>query len=390
MARLAVYSTFATNGVARLHTEILKKDLFANWYALYPERFQNKTNGITQRRWLGLCNPELSGLIARKIGMGFMTDLSELQKLRPLIDDDFAREFIQVKRDNKRRLADYIMAHENIEIPADFIFDVQIKRLHEYKRQLLNAFSILAVYDSLKTGELPDFAPTAYIFGAKAAPGYIRAKAIIRFINMIADMVNADPDTNDRLRVVFVRNYDCSYAEKLIPAADISEQISPAGTEASGTGNMKLMLNGAVTLGTMDGANIEIVEQAGTDNNYIFGASVQEIESVKDTYDPNAIYNENALLRRAMDRLTDGTFPDDDGAFRELHDSLLKGASWHKPDHYYLLLDFDSYMAAKLRANEEYHDPLAFAKKCLYNVSGAGKFSSDRTIREYSDDIWRI
>ncbi len=390
MARLAVYASFATNGVAQLHTEILKKDLFSNWYSLYPQRFQNKTNGITQRRWLGLCNPELSELIGKKIGSGMMTNLSELEKLRPMIDDDFAREFILVKQEKKRQLSAYIKAHEGIEIPAGFIFDVQIKRLHEYKRQLLNAFSILALYDQMKAGELSDFTPTAFIFGAKAAPGYVRAKAIIRFINMIADKINADPETNNRLRVAFVQNYDCSYAERLIPAADISEQISPAGTEASGTGNMKLMLNGAVTLGTMDGANIEIVEQAGAENNYIFGATIQEIEAVKDSYDPNIIYQKNAVLRHAMDYLTDGTFPDEDGAFRELHDALLKGASWHKPDHYYLLLDFDSYLSAKMRANEEYRNSLAFAKKCLYNVAGAGKFSSDRTIREYCDDIWRI
>ena len=390
MARLAVYGSHATNGVAKIHTEILKKDVFADWYRLYPERFQNKTNGVTQRRWLGLCNPELCALLDQTIGEGYITDLSRLAALRTKIDDDLAARFIAVKDEKKRQLAQYIFAREHVRIPEHFIFDVQVKRLHEYKRQLLNAFSILAIYDQLKAGNLPGFTPTAFIFGAKAAPGYVRAKAVIRLINRIAAMVNADSDTNDRLLVVFVQNYDCSYAEKIIPAADVSEQISPAGTEASGTGNMKLMMNGAVTLGTLDGANIEIVEQAGLENNYIFGATVEDIARVKPSYDPNVIYQKNPVLRRAMDRLIDGTFPDEDGAFKELHDALLKGASWHTPDHYYLLLDFDDYLAAKLRVNTDYRDRLAFARKCLYNVAGAGPFSSDRTVREYAAEIWRI
>ena len=390
MARLAVYVSSATNGVAELHTEILKNDLFKDWYALYPERFQNKTNGITQRRWLGLCNEELTSLLEQHIGTGFLTDLEKLSALRPQISDRLAEEFIAVKQEKKRQLAAFIEAREGIHIPEHFLFDVQIKRLHEYKRQLLNALSILAIYDRLKAGELKDFAPTAFIFGAKAAAGYDRAKAIIRFINQIAAMVNADPETNDKLLVVFVQNYDCSYAEKIIPAADVSEQISPAGTEASGTGNMKLMLNGAVTLGTMDGANIEIVECAGLENNYIFGATVKDIEKIKDTYDPNTIYNANPALKKAMDRLIDGSFEDADGRLHELHDALLKGASWHKPDHYYLLLDFDSYMQAKLRANYDYQDSITFAKKCLYNIAGAGKFSSDRTIRQYATEIWHV
>lgn len=390
MARLAVYATHATNGVAKIHTEILINQLFKDWHSLYPNRFQNKTNGITQRRWLGLCNEELTELIAEKIGDGFLKDLGLLQNLRPLIDDELARDFINVKRDKKRQLAAYVKEREGVLIPEGFLFDVQVKRLHEYKRQLLNAFSILAIYDKLKAGELKDFTPTVFLFGAKAAPGYARAKAIIRFINQISALVNADQETNDRLRVVFVQNYDCSYAEKIIPAADVSEQISPAGTEASGTGNMKLMLNGAVTLGTMDGANIEIVEQAGAENNYIFGATVDELDAIRATYDPNPLYQENETLRRAMDRLIDGTFSDPDGALRELYDALLKGASWHRPDHYFLLKDFDSYLSAKLRVNKDYQDKLAFAKKCLYNVAGAGPFSSDRTIREYAKDIWHV
>ena len=271
------------------------------------------------------------------------------------------------------------------------VFDVQVKRLHEYKRQFMNALSILAIYDQLKRGQLKDLPPVAFIFGAKAAPGYDRAKAVIHWINMIADKVNNDPKTKDRMKVVFVRNYNCSWAEKIIPAADISEQISPAGTEASGTGNMKLMLNGAVTLGTFDGANVEIVEEAGRENNYIFGATVDELRKIRDTYDPVKIYHKNALLRRALDTLIDGTFPDEDGHLKELHDAILKGASWHKPDHYYVMKDFESYYETKLRAIRDAKcDETGFARKCLMNVACSGKFSSDRTIREYAREIWNV
>ncbi|MBQ7865529.1 MAG: glycogen/starch/alpha-glucan family phosphorylase, partial [Clostridia bacterium] len=390
MAQLAVYATHTTNGVAAIHTEILKDDVFADWYALYPERFQNKTNGITQRRWLGLCNPELTSLIAGKIGTGFLTDLYQLENLKPFINDDLCQDFMEVKKEKKLQLAAEIAHMEGVALDPNMIFDVQIKRLHEYKRQFMNALSILGIYYQLKEGKLPDFTPTAYIFGAKAAPGYDRAKAVIHLINMIADMVNEDPDTCDKLKVVFVQNYNVSWAEKLIPAADVSEQISPAGTEASGTGNMKLMLNGAVTLGTFDGANVEIVEQAGVENNYIFGATVEEINAIKATYDPKAIYKEDRLLARCLDALIDGTFPDEDGALAELRTSLLEGASWHAPDHYFILKDFASYMEAKLRVNQEYKDELAFARKCLMNVASAGKFSSDRTIAQYAKEIWKV
>ncbi|MBQ8654679.1 MAG: glycogen/starch/alpha-glucan phosphorylase [Clostridia bacterium] len=390
MAQLAVYATHTTNGVAAIHTEILKDDVFADWYALYPERFQNKTNGITQRRWLGLCNPELTSLIAGKIGDGFLTDLYQLENLKPFINDDLCRDFMEVKKEKKLQLAAEIAHMEGVVLDPGMIFDVQIKRLHEYKRQFMNALSILGIYYQLKAGKLPNFTPTAYIFGAKAAPGYDRAKAVIHLINMIADMVNEDPDTCDKLKVVFVQNYNVSWAEKLIPAADVSEQISPAGTEASGTGNMKLMLNGAVTLGTFDGANVEIVEQAGVENNYIFGATVEEINAIKATYDPKAIYKEDRLLARCLDALIDGTFPDEDGALAELRTSLLEGASWHAPDHYFILKDFASYMEAKLRVNQDYKDSLAFARKCLMNVASAGKFSSDRTIAQYAKEIWKV
>lgn len=390
MAQLAVYATHTTNGVAALHTEILKDDVFADWYALYPERFQNKTNGITQRRWLGLCNPELTALIAQRIGDGFLTDLYKLEALKPHINDELCQAFQAVKHCKKAQLAAEIKRKEGIALSAEMLFDVQIKRLHEYKRQLMNALSILAIYYQLKDGTLRDFTPTAFIFGAKAAPGYDRAKAVIHLINMIAEKVNNDPDTKELLKVVFVQNYNCSWAEKIIPAADVSEQISPAGTEASGTGNMKLMLNGAVTLGTFDGANIEIVEQAGRENNYIFGATVEELNAIKASYDPKAIYRKDALIRKCLDALDNGTFPDADGALKELKTALLDGASWHAPDHYFVLKDFRSYLDAKLRANRDYRDGIAFARKCLCNVASAGKFSSDRTIAQYAKEIWRV
>lgn len=389
MAHLAVYVSAHTNGVAEIHTEILKNTLFKEWNQLYPERFINITNGITQRRWLGLCNPELCALLDRTIGPGYLTDLSMLKKLRTHIDDSMAQEFIAVKREKKRQLAHLIRNREGIDLPENFVFDVQIKRLHEYKRQLLNAFSILDIYYGLKEGTLHDFPPTAFLFGAKAAPGYVRAKAILCWILQIADKINADPDVRDRIRVVFVQNYNCSYAEQIIPAADLSEQISTAGTEASGTGNMKLMLNGACTLGTYDGANIEIVEQAGAENNFIFGATVEELDSIRATYDPRAIYESNPRIRRVVDALNNGTFPDEDGALHELFCSLLDDTR-HRPDPYFLLLDFPSYMEAKLRALRATQDEIEFAKKCLHNIASAGKFSSDRAVREYAEKIWQI
>ena len=391
MAEMAVYATHAVNGVAALHTEILKNSVFAEWYKLYPERFQNKTNGITQRRWLGLCNPELSSLIESKIGADFITELSGLEKLDPMINAELCRQFMAVKKEKKKQLCAEILKREGVELDPGMVFDVQIKRLHEYKRQFMNALSILAVYEQLKKGKLKDLPPVAFIFGAKAAPGYDRAKAVIHWINMIADKVNHDPDTVGRLKVVFVQNYCCSWAEKIIPAADISEQISPAGTEASGTGNMKLMLNGAVTLGTFDGANVEIVEDAGLENNYIFGATVEELDKIRKTYDPKKIYRKNALLRRALDTLTDGTFPDEDGALKELHDAILEGASWHQPDHYFVMKDFESYYETKLQAiRDAGSGSPAFARKCLMNVAHAGKFSSDRTVRQYAGEIWNV
>ena len=389
MANLSVYVGSYVNGVAEIHSQILKDDCFKDWYHAFPERFQNKTNGVTPRRWMGLCNPELTQMIKYRIGADFLKDLDRLAKLKPMIDDDMVRQFNNVKREKKEQLCKVIAAREGIQLNPDFIFDVQVKRLHEYKRQLMNALSIVDIYFRLKDGSLTDFHPTAFIFGAKSAPGYARAKAIIRYINRIAKMINNDPDVNDKLKVVFVQNYNCSYAEHIIPAADISEQISPAGTEASGTGNMKLMLNGAVTLGTLDGANVEIAKEAGIENEYIFGHTVEQINAQKDSYHARGIYDINDRLRKALDTLVDGTVPTDDEQ-RELYHALLDGAAWHKADHYFVLLDYASYMEQKLAVNRDYKDRLAFGRKCLLNIASGAKFSSDRTIRQYAKEIWHV
>mgnify|MGYP004550658003 FL=1 len=389
MANLSVYVSTYVNGVAEIHSQILKDDLFHDWYQVFPDRFQNKTNGVTPRRWMGLCNPELTQMLKYRIGGDFLKDLDKLADLKPMIDDDMVRQFNAIKRQKKEQLCKVIAEKEDVQLNPDFIFDVQVKRLHEYKRQLMNALSIVDIYFRLKNGELPDFHPTVYIFGAKSAPGYARAKAIIRYINRIAKMINNDPAVSDKLKVVFVQNYNCSYAEHIIPAADISEQISPAGTEASGTGNMKLMLNGAVTLGTLDGANVEIAQEAGMENEYIFGHTVEQINAAKDSYYARGIYDTDSHLHRAIDTLVDGTVPTDD-AQKELYHALLDGASWHKADNYFVLLDYTSYMDAKLRVNHDYADRLAFGRKCLENIASGSKFSSDRTIRQYADEIWHI
>ena len=398
MARLAVFASSYTNGVAWLHTEILKNSVLADWYKVYPERLQNKTNGITQRRWLGLCNPELSSLITELVGDGWAKNLDLLKNIEEKINDDVINRFNDIKFTKKQQLSKFIEEREGVYLDPSFIFDIQVKRMHEYKRQLLNALSIIDIYFKLKDGRLPDFTPTAFIFGAKAAPGYARAKGIIKLINEISEKINNDPDVKDKLKVLFVSNYNVSYAEKIVTAADISEQISTAGTEASGTGNMKFMLNGTVTLGTYDGANVEITERAGMENNYIFGARVEEIESLKKSgsYDPRAIYESNEDIRRVLDTLVDGTFSDggafgdSEGSFRELYNSILNGASWHAPDHYFLLRDLPDYVDTKLRANRDYKDRLLFGKKCLMNTANAGHFSSDRTILQYAKELWKI
>ena len=391
MANLAVYASSCVNGVAEIHTQILKDDVLKIWYQVYPERFQNKTNGITQRRWLGLCNPELSRYITERVGGGWITDLEQLKGLKDHLTDADVDEFIAVKREKKRQLRELIRKREGVDLPESFCFDVQVKRMHEYKRQLLNAFAIMDLYYGIKDGRIKDFTPTAFIFGAKAAPGYLRAKAVIKYINEIANRINNDPDVKDLMRVVFVHNYNCSYAEHIIPAADISEQISPAGTEASGTGNMKLMLNGAVTLGTFDGANVEIVQEAGEENNYVFGCSVDDLNALRPHYNPKAIYDYEPRVRRVVDSLIDGTFSDNGtGVFTDLHRSLLFGNGWQKPDYYFVLQELLPYVARKTEALNDYKDLRTFARKCIVNTASAGKFSSDRTIRQYADEIWHI
>ena len=393
MADMAVYCSSYVNGVAEIHTEILKDTVLADWYKIYPERFQNKTNGITQRRWLALCNRPLSAFITELLGNDdWMTNLDKLKELEKYADDEkIINRFINIKKENKVQLADYIFKKEGIKLDPDFVFDIQIKRLHEYKRQLLNAFSILYIYFGIKSGEIKNMHPTAFIFGAKSAPGYRRAKGIIKYINEIAKLIDNDEEVSKYMKVVFVSNYNVSYAEKLIPAADISEQISTAGTEASGTGNMKLMLNGAVTLGTYDGANIEIVREAGEDNNYIFGARVEELKDIMPKYDSRKLLSENPKIRRVVETLIDGTVSDGGtGYFRELYFSLTDGASWHSPDNYYLLGDLESYVDVKLRCIADFSGRKYIGKKLWYNMCNAGKFSSDRTISDYAENIWHI
>ena len=387
MANLSVYVGSYVNGVAEIHTQILKDDCFKDWYNVYPERFQNKTNGITPRRWIGLCNPELTDMVRQKVGGDFLKDLELIGGLKDQVSDETVAQFNAIKRKKKEQLCHVIAKHEGIMLNPDFMFDVQVKRLHLYKRQLMNILSVVDIYFRLKEGRLPDFHPTVFIFGAKSAPGYMDAKSVIRYINRVARMINSDPAVADKMKVVFVQNYNCSYAEHIIPAADVSEQISPAGTEASGTGNMKLMLNGAVTLGTLDGANVEIAQEAGMENEYIFGHTVEQINAGRSTYYPRGIYDSNADLRRAINTLVDGTVPTDDG-LRNLFHSLLDWGG--NSDQYRLLLDYESYLDAKLRANRDYADRMAFGRKCLQNVASAAKFSSDRTIRQYAEEIWHI
>lgn len=393
MAWLSIYGTHSTNGVAQLHTNILKETELREWYLLYPERFNNKTNGITQRRWLVEANPRLAEFITELLGdESWITNLDNLKELKKFAsDDEVIRRFIEIKKSKKKELKEYILAKEGVEIDENSIFDIQIKRLHEYKRQILNAFHILYLYNRLKEDESFDITPRTFIFGAKSAPGYDRAKAIIKFINAIAELVNNDESIKGKIKVVFVENYGVSYAQRLFPAADISEQISTAGKEASGTGNMKFMLNGAPTIGTFDGANVEIVEEAGLENNYIFGLTVEQIEEIKDSYDPVKELKKNKRLEKVVNALTDGTFdlkPEE--TFEELKNSLLKGASWHTPDNYFVIKDFDAYVEAQEQVGEDFKNELEFYRKAFINMASAGKFSSDRTIEEYAKEIWNI
>ena len=394
MAWLAIVGSHTVNGVAALHTEILKNSELKEWYELYPEKFQNKTNGITQRRWLLKSNPELAGLITELIGDKWITDLYELKKLEQYMEDDnVLNRLIEIKFHNKQKLAKYIKETTGIDVNPHSIFDIQVKRLHEYKRQLLNVLHIMDLYNKLKENPLLDVEPRTFIFGAKAAAGYRRAKGIIKLINSVAEKVNNDSDINGKIKVVFLENYRVSLAEKIFPAADVSEQISTASKEASGTGNMKFMLNGAITIGTMDGANVEIVEEAGAENAFIFGLKADEVVRLEayGKYNPLEEYNVVEGLTKVIDQLTDGTYDDNHtGIFKEIQSSLLYGADGGRPDVYFLLRDFSSYRNAQSELQKAYKDKRKWAQKMLKNIANAGKFSSDRTIMEYAKEIWNI
>ena len=391
MAYLAIVGSHSVNGVARLHTEILKNQELKNFYEFYPKKFNNKTNGITQRRWLLHANRPLAELISSTIGDKWITDLDELNKLLPYADDsEFRGKFMAIKRENKKALAQYIKETNGIDVDPESIYDIQVKRLHEYKRQLLNVFHIIDLYFRIKANPSMEITPRTFIFGAKAAAGYKRAKDIIKLINSVADVVNNDPDVAGRIKVVFMANYCVSLAEKLIPAADVSEQISTAGKEASGTGNMKFMLNGAVTIGTMDGANVEIYEEVGADNIIIFGLSSEETArmSSEHSYNPWDVYHSDERVKRIMESLVDGTFsPSNPDIFRDIYYSLLGN---DRSDEYFVLKDFASYVEAQERLEKMYKDKEAWAKMAVINTAKSGKFSSDRTIKEYAEEIWNL
>lgn len=392
MAYMAIVGSHSVNGVAALHTEILKNQELKDFYKLYPEKFNNKTNGITQRRWLLHANPQLAELITEKIGDGWITDLSQLKRILPYSEDkEFQERFMEIKRANKVALAKYIKSAKGIDINPDSIFDIQVKRLHEYKRQLLNVLHIIGLYNKLKMNPGLDIMPRTFIFGAKAAAGYRRAKLIIKLINSVADVVNSDESIGGKIKVVFLENYRVSLAERLIPAADVSEQISTAGKEASGTGNMKFMLNGALTVGTMDGANVEIFDEVGEENIFIFGMSAEEVqEKYNGEYDPWSVYNMNQEVRMAMTALIDGTFSNDTSLFRELYDALLNGFGGSSADEYFILEDYADYQRAQLAVDYSYRNKEKWARMAIYNTGKSGKFSSDRTIKEYAKEIWNL
>lgn len=393
MANLAIYVGFSVNGVAALHTEILKDDTFSHWYKVRPEIFNNKTNGITPRRWLVYANRELASFITQKLGTDqWKYDLSLLKDLEKYLDDEkVLNELLNIKQIKKDQLAKYILEKEGIKVDPTSIFDIQVKRIHEYKRQHLNILHIIYLYHKLKKNPDMDFTPTTFIFGGKAAPGYFRAKGMIKLANEVARVVNSDPDVNKKLKVVFVENYRVTYGEKLFPAADVSEQISTAGKEASGTGNMKFMLNGALTLGTLDGANIEIFDHAGEENNYRFGATVEELNEIMDTYNPVEYYSKDADIKDVVDSLVSGEFKDNNTyMFLDIYNELINPQNGQRGDSYFLLKDFKSYAKAHEKINKEYRDRLEWSRKCLKNIANAGFFSSDRTILDYANDIWKI
>ncbi len=392
MANLAIYTAIKVNGVAELHTEILKSDTLKDWYVLYPSKFLNKTNGITPRRWLVYSNDELSKYITELLGdNSWIMDLTKLKGLEKYLDDENVLNRInEIKLINKKRLARYIKENEGVDIDPNSIFDIQVKRIHEYKRQLLNALHIVYLYQRIKSDPDIDIYPRTFIFGGKAAPGYFRAKAIIKFINEVAKLVNNDPVVSRKIKVVFVQNFRVSYGEKIYPAADISEQISTAGKEASGTGNMKFMLNGAPTIGTLDGANIEIFKEAGKESNYVFGKTVEELKEIESSYDPKKLYDEDKIIKEVVDILISDSINDGGSyMFLEIYNSLINNNS-EKSDNYYILEDFHSYREAHEKIDEDYRDRLSWARKCLKNIANAGKFSSDRTILEYASEIWDI
>ena len=391
MAWIACYASYSINGVAALHTEIIKRETLKEWYAIWPERFNNKTNGVTPRRWLKQCNPRLATLLDEVTGSDrWVTDLDALSEYTGAGNSELYARLAQIKHANKVDFAVWIKDREGVEIDPDAIYDVQIKRLHEYKRQLLNAFYVLDLYFRIKDNPALDVPKRVFIFGAKAAPGYIRAKAIIKLINTIADLVNNDPDINGRIKVVFVHNYNVSPAEHIIPAADISEQISMAGKEASGTSNMKFMMNGALTLGTLDGANVEILEAVGEENAYIFGATDDELPELRRHYDPRWHYENVPGLKRVIDALTDGTLDDSNsGWFHDLRWSLLE-SGYEPADVYYVLGDFASYRETKDRMAQDYRDQEAWSRKAWINITRSGRFSSDRTISDYAREVWHI
>ncbi len=394
MARLAIAAAYSVNGVAALHTEILKKRELRDFFEWRPEIFNNKTNGVTQRRWLLHANPELSQLISETLGEGWTTELSLLKGLAPKADDpDFRARFAAIKRNNKLRLAAWLKEKQGVDINPDSLFDVQVKRLHEYKRQLLNVLHIMHLHNRMADDPGFDPLPRTFIFGAKAASGYRRAKSIISLINAVAQRLDSDPRVRGRIKIVFAENYRVSLAEKIIPAADLSEQISTAGKEASGTGNMKFMMNGALTIGTMDGANVEIVQEVGRKNAFIFGLGADEIAAMEAThsYDPRIYLGRTPALARVIHQLVDGTFQGEYApAFKELFDSLLNGIEGNRPDPYYVLADFDAYCKAQEAAEECYRNQDEWVKKAILNVACSGTFSSDRTIRQYADEIWHI
>lgn len=393
MAWLAIHSCFSVNGVAELHTKILKEQELKNWALIYPEKFNNKTNGVTQRRWLLLSNPELADFITKRIGHGWEKNLSLLKGLEKYLDDDDSiNELIAIKQHNKEKLAEYLKHSQNEFLDPESIFDTQVKRLHEYKRQLLNVLHIMYLYN--KVVEDPSYNPPShtFIFGAKAASGYRRAKSIIKLINAVADRINNDRRVRGKLRVVFVENYRVSVAEKIIPASDVSEQISTAGYEASGTSNMKFMMNGALTLGTLDGANIEIVQEAGEENAFIFGLTADEIIKINNehSYNPQKYLDRSPELAKVINQLVDGTYDSNTREFQELHDSLVYGVEGQRADIYYILADFDAYVKAQEKLAQAYLDKKSWARKTLINIANSGKFSSDRTIEDYVKDIWHL